>query len=58
MIFIKFKKGQGLGNQLWNYVTLRSIKYNHLISYIRFENFKGIEFLDIAKSSKILINLF
>ena len=24
MIFLKFKKGQGLGNQLWNYVVLRS----------------------------------
>ena len=25
MILIEFKEGQGLGNQLWNYVTLRSV---------------------------------
>lgn len=53
MIFIKFKKGQGLGNQLWNYVTLRSIA--NFLSYdyrvLDFENFKGINFLDIDKTS-------
>ena len=49
MIFIKFKKGQGLGNQLWNYATLRSIakflSYDYKV--LDFENFKGINFLDI-----------
>tara|TARA_Y100000816_G_scaffold292112_1_gene285886 strand:+ start:1463 stop:2446 length:984 start_codon:yes stop_codon:yes gene_type:complete len=60
MIFIKFKKGQGLGNQLWNYVTLRSIaKYKSFdFCILDFENFKGIEFLDIAKSSKIFNQSF
>ena len=29
MLYLKFLDGQGLGNQLWNYVTLRSIS-SHL----------------------------
>ena len=54
MIFIKFEKGQGLGNQLWNYVTLRSIAQYKSYDYsvIDFHNFKGITFLEIEKSNK------
>ena len=54
MIFIKFEKGQGLGNQLWNYVTLRSIAEYKSYDYsvLDFNNFKGIEFIDIEKSNK------
>ena len=53
MIFIKFEKGQGLGNQLWNYVTLRSIaKYKSFdYSVLDYQNFKGIKFLEIEKSN-------
>ena len=49
MIFIKFKKGQGLGNQLWNYVALRAITdtedmhvlashYNSHVNFLRKQN--------------------
>ena len=46
MIFIKFEEGQGLGNQLWNYITLRSIaKYkSYDFCVLNFHNFKGINF--------------
>ena len=49
MIFLKFKKGQGLGNQLWNYVVLRSTAdLNNLkFKIIDYENFKAKDFLDI-----------
>ena len=60
MIFIKFKKGQGLGNQLWNYVTLRSIakflSYDYKV--LDFENFKGINFLQIDDSSNNTLKYF
>ena len=54
MIYIKFEKGQGLGNQLWNYITLRSIanykSYNY--SVLDYQYFKGIKFIEIEKSNK------
>ena len=56
MIYIKFKKGQGLGNQLWNYITLRSIaKYkSYDYSVLDYQYFKGIKFIEIEKSNKNL----
>ena len=49
MIFLEFLDGQGLGNQLWNYATLRSIctilKYDFKV--INPEKFKGRDFLEI-----------
>ncbi len=49
MILLKFKKGQGLGNQLWNYVVLRSTAdLNNLkFKIVDYENFKAKDFLDI-----------
>lgn len=54
MLFIQFSEGQGLGNQLWNYLTLRSIAKYKSYDYcvLDFHNFKGIQFLDIKKSNK------
>ncbi len=56
MIFIKFEKGQGLGNQLWNYVTLRSIAKYKSYDYcvLDYDNFKGVKFIEIEKSNKEL----
>ena len=40
MLVLEFKDGQGLGNQLWNYVALRSIaKNNYDFRLINFDNF-------------------
>ena len=52
MIYLEFLEGQGLGNQLWNYVTLRSIckKLDYGYKIINPENFKGKTFLDISYS--------
>ena len=49
MILLKFKKGQGLGNQLWNYVVLRSAaEFNSLkFRLLNYENFLGKDFIDI-----------
>ena len=49
MLALKFKKDQGLGNQLWNYVVLRSTAdLNNLkFKIIDYENFKAKDFLDI-----------
>ena len=54
MIFIKFEKGQGLGNQLWHYVTLRSIAKYKSYDYgvLDYHNFKGLKFIEIEKSNK------
>ena len=54
MIYLKFLEGQGLGNQLWNYVALRSISSKLGFGYeiINPENFKGKNFLDIKYSEK------
>ncbi|KGF91956.1 MULTISPECIES: hypothetical protein [Prochlorococcus] len=53
MILLKFKKGQGLGNQLWNYVVLRSIAdlNNFKFKIIDYKNFKAKDFLDIQISN-------
>ena len=49
MLALKFKKEQGLGNQLWNYVVLRSAAdLNNLkFKIIDYENFKAKDFLNI-----------
>ena len=49
MLALKFKKDQGLGNQLWNYVVLRSTAdLNNLkFKIIDYENFKAKDFLNI-----------
>ncbi len=49
MILLKFEKGQGLGNQLWNYVVLRSIAdlNNFKFKIIDYQNFKAKDFLDL-----------
>ena len=50
MIYLEFLEGQGLGNQLWNYVALRSISNKLGFGYeiIYPENFKGSSFLEIS----------
>ena len=57
MIYIEFKEGQGLGNQLWLYSTLRSISEYKQLDYgvFGFKNFKGSSFLDIKESSNIIL---
>lgn len=54
MLYLEFLEGQGLGNQLWNYVTLRSLSYKLGYDYkiINPENFKGRTFLEISYSTK------
>ena len=54
MIYLEFLDGQGLGNQLWNYVTLRSIAKKLDLNYeiINPDKFKGKEFLEISYFSK------
>lgn len=49
MILLKFEEGQGLGNQLWNYVVLRSIAdfKNYKFKIIDYKNFKAKDFLNI-----------
>ncbi len=53
MILLSFKKGQGLGNQLWNYVVLRSIAdyNNYKFKLLNHDLFLGKEFLEIKKCS-------
>ena len=53
MLYLEFLDGQGLGNQLWNYVTLRSISKKLGFGYeiINPEKFKG---KGMAKFSFIL----
>tara|TARA_A100001011_G_scaffold400721_1_gene517969 strand:- start:5800 stop:6789 length:990 start_codon:yes stop_codon:yes gene_type:complete len=53
MLYLKFLDGQGLGNQLWNYVTLRSISSHLGYKYkiINPENFKAKSFLKISYST-------
>ena len=57
MIYIKFERGQGLGNQLWNYAVLRSIASYRSLDYkvLNFENFKGKEFIEIEETSNYKI---
>lgn len=51
MLVIEFKKGQGLGNQLWTYAALRSIAFHKKLNYsvTNFENFKGKDFIKIEE---------
>ena len=63
MLLLKFKEGQGLGNQLWNYVVLRRIAELRNLKYkiINTEKFKGKDFLDIKfnnTNEKVDIELF
>ena len=55
MIYLDFLEGQGLGNQLWNYVTLRAIteKLGLNFKIINPSKFKGKEFLEINYGSSI-----
>lgn len=55
MISIIFKEGQGLGNQLWNYVVCRCLaKKLKLDFYIQGEkNFKGKKFLNLNYGSSL-----
>tara|TARA_B100000161_G_scaffold217271_1_gene162273 strand:+ start:666 stop:1652 length:987 start_codon:yes stop_codon:yes gene_type:complete len=50
MLYTEFLDGQGLGNQLWNYITLRSISKKLGFGYeiINREKFKGKNFLEIS----------
>jgi hypothetical protein len=49
MLKIKFESGQGLGNQLWNYCSIRSIanKLSQKFCVDGYENFHGKNFLKI-----------
>ncbi len=60
MIYLEFLDGQGLGNQLWNYVTLRSLSKKLGFGYqiINPEKFKGKSFLEISYSQNIVDNDF
>ena len=53
MLYLEFLDGQGLGNQLWNYVTLRSLseKLGYEYKIINPNNFKGRSFLEISYST-------
>ena len=50
MLYLEFLDGQGLGNQLWNYVTLRSLcnKLGYEYEIINPDKFKGKSFLEIS----------
>ena len=58
MLYLEFLDGQGLGNQLWNYVTLRSISKKLGFGYeiINPEKFKGKTFLEISYSENFVDN--
>ncbi len=58
MLYLEFLEGQGLGNQLWNYVTLRSISKKLGFGYkiINPEKFKGRKFLEISYSENLVQN--
>ena len=60
MIYLEFLDGQGLGNQLWNYVTLRSLSKELGFGYkiINPQKFKGKSFLDISYSDNPIENVF
>ena len=53
MIICEFKDGQGLGNQLWNYATARSIsdKLSMDFKVLGYQYYKGHGFLNIDKGS-------
>ena len=56
MLYLEFLEGQGLGNQLWNYVTLRSLSKELGLGYeiINSKRFKGKDFLDISYSKSAI----
>ena len=58
MIYLKFHKDQGLGNQLWNYVALRAIcavkDFEYMI--INPKNFKGSQIIDLKYKSNQKLN--
>ncbi len=60
MIYLEFLEGQGLGNQLWNYVTLRSLSKVLGFEYkvLHPERFKGKNFLDISYSNTKTFKLY
>jgi hypothetical protein len=49
MIFIAFKEGQGLGNQLWNYIACRCLAKKLKLDFctVGEKNFKGKHFLKL-----------
>ena len=49
MIKIKFREGQGLGNQLWLFASSKSIaeKLNFDLKIESIDNFKGIDFIEL-----------
>jgi hypothetical protein len=55
MVIIKFEKGQGLGNQLFNYASglgiSKALKYD--LGIINFNLFKGKNFLNLKKFKKV-----
>tara|TARA_B100001989_G_C24551861_1_gene475874 strand:+ start:16383 stop:17369 length:987 start_codon:yes stop_codon:yes gene_type:complete len=57
MLYIRFKNGQGLGNQLWLYASSKSIseKLNTKLKIFDFEKFKGKGFLKL--DNQIDLNL-
>ncbi len=66
MLVLSFKKGQGLGNQLWNYVVLRSVAEhnNYKFKLLNYDLFLAKDFLKLQVSDtkkvfdKKLLNSF
>lgn len=58
VISTEFYDGQGLGNQLWAYVSARSIAEQLNADFVLYghERFKGADFLDIGFSDEQLLN--
>ena len=54
MIYIKFEKGQGLGNQLWLYAAAISIskKLKCQVHIINYSEFVGKKFIILKRSRK------
>lgn len=49
MLIINFEEGQGLGNQLWNYASIRSLSDKLGCNYFvkNYDNFKAKDFIDL-----------
>lgn len=56
MIVTEFYKGQGLGNQLWNYVVLRSLAHSRGLNFgiQNSKNFKGKSIFDLDFGEEII----